>query len=109
VLEVQGQRGVATGRVCRRKAGHLDGGEVAMFLSTHADIAVAGSSAARFPGQCGDMCLGSCGRIEAVDGRAACIVEEIGFRAGDEMAQLIVSALVSVDAPCACLWPALTR
>ena len=91
MLEVQGQRGVATGRVCRRKAGHLDGGEVAMFLSTHADIAVAGSSAARFPG------------------RAACIVEEIGFRAGDEMAQLIVSALVSVDAPCACLWPALTR
>jgi hypothetical protein len=68
-----------------------------VFFSTNTDVAITGSSAARFPGQCGDVCLCPCSRIEAVDGGAARIVDEIWFRTRDEVAQLIVSAPVSVD------------
>jgi hypothetical protein len=39
--EVQRQQGVDLGGVRRREAGHLDGGEVAAVLASHAHIAVA--------------------------------------------------------------------
>lgn len=97
MLEVQGQRGVDVGGIRWGEAGHLDGGEVAVFFSPHADVAVARSRAARFPGQCSNVGLCSCSRIEAVDGGATRIVDEIWFGARDEVAQLIVSAPVSVD------------
>lgn len=67
-----------------------------MLFSAYTDIAVARCGAARLPGQRGYVCLCSCSGIEAVDGRAARVVEKVGLRARDEMAELIMSARVSL-------------
>jgi hypothetical protein len=47
--EVEGKRGVARGRVGRREASDLDGGEVAVVLPADADVSMASGGAAGVP------------------------------------------------------------
>ena len=89
-LEVERERSVYVGVVDWRKAGDLDGSEVAMISAAHAHIAVARGSASSLEWQCRDVGLRLCGRIEAVNVVAARVVDDVLLRGAYEVPQLVV-------------------